>query len=58
MWKMKTTIVSVIVKALGLIRQRMKEYVSKITGQISIEEIQKIVLLGTSHVLRRALSIA
>ena len=58
MWKMKTTIVPVIVGALGLVRNRMKEHVSKIPGQISIEEIQKIVLLGTSHILRRALSIA
>ena len=57
MWKLKTTIVPVIVGVLGLIRQRVKEYVSKIPGQISIEEIQKIMLLGTSHVPRRALSI-
>ena len=58
MWRMKPTIVPVIVGALGLVRKRMKEHASKIPGQISIEEIQKIVLLGTSHIMRRALSIA
>ena len=30
----------------------MKEHVSKNPGQISIEEIQKKVLLGTSHILK------
>ena len=57
MWNMKTTTVSVIVGALGLIRKQMNDHVSKIPGRIYIDEIQKIVLLGTSHILRRALSI-
>ena len=56
MWNMKTTTVPVIVGALGLIRKRMNDHVSKIPGRICIEEIQKIVLIGTSHILRRALS--
>ena len=53
----ETTVIPVIIEALGLIRKRMNELVSKIPGKISIEEIQKIVLLGTSHILRRALSL-
>ena len=57
MWHMKTAIVPVIIGALGLIKKRMNDNVSKIPGRVSIEEIQKIVLLGTSHILRRALSI-
>ena len=57
MWNMITTTVPVIVGALGLIRKRMNDHLSKIPGRICIEEIQKIVLLGTSHILRRALSI-
>ena len=57
LWNMKTTTVPVIVGALGLIRKRMNDHVSKIPGRICIEEIQKIVLLGTSHILRRALFI-
>ena len=47
MWNMKTTIVPVIVGILGLIRKQMNGHVSKLHGRISIEEIQKIVLLGT-----------
>ena len=47
MWQMKTTVIPVIIGALGLVRKRMNELVSKIPGKISIEEIQKIVLLGT-----------
>ena len=34
MWNMKTTIVPVIVGALGLIRKRMNDYMSKIPGRI------------------------
>ena len=56
MWQMKTTVISVIIGALGLDTKRMNELVSKILGKISIEDIQKIVFLGTSHILRRALS--
>ena len=41
MWKMKTTIVPVIVGALGLVRKRTKEYVSKFPGQISILALKK-----------------
>ena len=57
MWQMKTTVIPVIIGAPGLVRKRMNELVSKIPGKISIEEIQKIVLLGTSHIPRRALSL-
>ena len=57
MWQIKTTVIPVIIGALGLVRKRMNDLLSKIPGKISIEEIQKIVLLGTSHILRRALSL-
>ena len=57
MWKTKTTIAPVTVGALGLTRQRITDAL-KIPDKISIEEIQKIVLLRTLHILRRVLSIA
>ena len=43
---MKTTIVPVTIGALGLIKTRMNDNLSKIPGRVSIEEILKIVLLG------------
>ena len=37
MWNMKTTTVPVIVGALGLIRKRMNDHVSKIPGRICMD---------------------
>ena len=47
----------VIVGAVGLIREGMDQNLGKITGASNINELQKIILLGTAHILRRFLSI-
>ena len=56
MWGLKATIVPVIIGALGLIRKGIQNFTDKIPGNIKVIELQKIVLLGTAHILRRALS--
>ena len=56
-WGIKTTTIPVIIGALGLIKKEMEKYISKIPDNISIQEAQKCVLLGTAHILRRILSI-
>ena len=56
-WGMKTTTVPVIIGALGLVKKGTENYIGKIPGNIRITELQKIVLLGTAHILRRTLSI-
>ena len=56
-WGMKTTTVPVIIGAFGLVKKRTENYIGKIPGNIRITELQKIVLLGTAHILRRTLSI-
>ena len=43
--------------ALRLVEKGTKNYISNIPGHIGITELQKIVLLGTAHILRRSLSI-
>ena len=53
MWKMKTKIISVIVAALGMIKKGTQKYVNEIPGNLSLTEIQKIVLNSTAHILRR-----
>ena len=40
-----------------LVKNGTENYISQIPGNIRITELQKIVLLGTAHTLRRALSI-
>ena len=56
MWGMKTT-VPVIIGALGLVKKGTENYIGKIPGNIRAIELQKTILLGTAHILRRTLSI-
>ena len=56
-WGMKTTTVPVVIGALGLIKKGLEKYIQKISCNIQIKDLQKITLLGTSHILRKALSI-
>ena len=57
MWSMNTMTIPVIIGALGLVKKGMEKYINKIPGNISIQETQKCVLLGTAHVLRKIFSI-
>lgn len=52
MWGMRTETVPVIVGALGLIREGMEQNLGEIPGASNINELQKIILLGTAHILR------
>ena len=54
---MRTEIVPVIVGALKLIREGVDQNLGKVPGASNINELQKIILLGTAHILRRFLSI-
>ena len=56
MWKMKTTTLPVVIGALEVIKKGMILTVEKIPGTIHIEELQKIALMGTAHILRKVLS--
>ena len=56
MWKMKVTTIPVVIGALGAIKKGMKSNIDKIPGKIYLEELQKITLLGTTHILRKVLS--
>eukprot|EP00795_Rhopilema_esculentum_P005749 gene5749-11015_t len=57
MWEMKTSTVLIVVGALGLAKRGLEKYASQIPGHIQIEELQKIALLGSAHILRRTMSI-
>ena len=53
--------VPVVIGALSLacqedVKKMSRSNISKIPGNIRITELQKIVLLGTAHILRRSLS--
>ena len=53
----KTTTIPVVVGALGLIKKGTNAFIERIPGSPSFQEVQKIVLNSTAHVLGRALSL-
>ena len=57
MWHLKTKTIPVVVGALGLIKKGTTAFIEKTPGSPSLQEVQKIVLNSTAHVLRRALSL-
>ena len=57
MWKMKTITVPVIVGALGMIKKGTQKFLDRIPGDPQLQEIQKIVITSTAHILRKTLSI-
>ena len=57
MWHLRARTIPVVIGTLGLVKKRTEDFLDKIPGNSSLQEIQKIVLSGTAHVLRRALSI-
>ena len=51
MWQLKTSIIPIVVGALGLVKQGTEKHLEKIPGK------QKIVRTSTAHILRKALSV-
>ena len=52
-WGIKaTTIIPVAIGVIVLIKKGLGKYVQHIPGKIKMHELQKITLLGTSHILR------
>ena len=56
-WKLRTSIVPVIVGVLGIIKKGCQKHLDTISVESQLQEIQKIVLTSTAHILRKALSI-
>ena len=50
MWGMSTEAVLVVIVALGVIKKGLEEQTGKIPGSINISELQKITLLGSTHI--------
>ena len=57
MWHLKTKTLPVVIGALSLIKKDTDKFLEQIPGNPRLEEVQKIVLNSTAHILRRVLSI-
>jgi len=55
MWNVKTKVIPVIIGATGTISKSFRKYVSNILGKHEVKELQKTVILGTAHILRKVL---
>ena len=55
-WKIKTKTIPIVIGALGVINGKTTRYLNELPGEISVYELQKITLLGTATILRKALS--
>jgi hypothetical protein len=56
MWNVKTRVIPVLIGATGIISKSLRKYVSKITGNHEVKELQKTAILGTAHTLRKVLT--
>ena len=57
MWHLKTTVIPIVVGALGMVKRGIHNHLKSLPGEPRLQEIQKIVLTSTAHILRKALSI-
>ena len=55
MCNIKTKVIPVIIGATGTISKTFRTYVSNITGNHEVKELQKTAILGTTHILRKVL---
>ena len=56
MWHLKAMAIPVVTGALGMIKEKTEDHIKQILGNPCLQELQKIVLNGTAHLLRRVLS--
>ena len=56
MWHLKTIVIPVVVGALGMIKKKTEDHIMRIPGNPCRQELQKLLLNGKAHLLRRVLS--
>jgi hypothetical protein len=56
MWKVKTRVIPVIIRATGTTSKSFRKYISNIPGNHEVKELQKTAILGTAHILREVLT--
>jgi hypothetical protein len=55
MWNVKTSVIPVVIGTTGIISKSVRKYLSKVPGINEVKELQKTAILGTAHILRKAL---
>ena len=52
----KNKVIPVIIGMTGTISKSFRKYVSNISGNHEVKELQKTAILGTTHILRKVLT--
>jgi len=55
-WNVLTRVIPVIIGTTGTICKSFREHVSDIAGNHDVQELHKTAILGTAHILRKALT--
>jgi len=55
MWNLKCTIIPVIIGATGIVTRRLRKLLEAVPRKHSTDSLQKTAILGTSHIIRKAL---
>jgi hypothetical protein len=55
MWNLKCKIIPVIIGATGVVTRSLRKTSEAVPGKHSIDSLQKTAILGTSHIIRKAL---
>jgi hypothetical protein len=56
MWNVKTNVIPVIIGATGTVSKSFRKYMSNITGNHEVKELQKTAILDNAHILRKVLT--
>ena len=56
MWNVQTRAIPVIIGATGTYSKSFRKYVSYITENHGVKELQKTAILGAAHILRKVLT--
>jgi hypothetical protein len=55
MWNLKCMIIPVIIGATGVVTRSLSNNLEAVPGKHSIDSLQKMAILGTAHIIRKAL---
>ena len=56
LWHMKNVTIPVVIGTLGMIKKGTEKHLEQTPGYPNLAKMQKIALTGTSHILRKTLS--
>ena len=51
MWNLKCTIAPLIIGPTGIVTRSLRKNLETVPGKYSIDSLQKIAILGTSHII-------